>query len=294
MMVYAKVKVAAMVVLVVAVVVGVGIAAQPTTKPAVSDQTTQYVVKLPDGLTLEVVGVSFYPSAGRPWWRPDGSPLPNRPYQAMDGIILSGAGQDGREIAVRISNQPADPATVRWSTDPGAGASGSGPLVSPASSDVQALAVYWGAARSTVSIVFRIAAGPWVEAATGQPHMGMSNGSAGSFIFSDAYEVDGQTRISIVDDRPDADQRFIALDSQNREHSPSIRSLGGAGQIRMTNLRFDDLRADELKQVQVQLRPFDTTVRFDGIALNPDQKTEIKVDIQGPATKEANGHGQFP
>jgi len=38
-----------------------------------------WIARLTNGVTVELLGVSENPSQDRPWWRPDGSPLPSDP-----------------------------------------------------------------------------------------------------------------------------------------------------------------------------------------------------------------------
>jgi len=43
------------------------------------ESSSQWKATLPNGVTVELVGVSYHPSEGKPWWRPDGSPLEELP-----------------------------------------------------------------------------------------------------------------------------------------------------------------------------------------------------------------------
>ena len=52
-------------------------------------------VKLRNGVTVELLGVCEHPSVGRQWWRPDGSPLTERPYDDEDGRAFLNPGEKG-------------------------------------------------------------------------------------------------------------------------------------------------------------------------------------------------------
>ncbi|MEN6407444.1 MAG: serine/threonine-protein kinase, partial [Thermoguttaceae bacterium] len=67
-----------------------------------------FKARLPSGVTVELLGVSENPSKDRPWWRPDGSPLEQRPYKAMAGRV-SGKNTVPREFAVRLTDLPQEP-----------------------------------------------------------------------------------------------------------------------------------------------------------------------------------------
>jgi beta-lactamase regulating signal transducer with metallopeptidase domain len=42
-----------------------------------------FAARLPNGVTVELVGVCEHPSAGKKWWRPDGTALGEAPYEKM-------------------------------------------------------------------------------------------------------------------------------------------------------------------------------------------------------------------
>jgi len=50
-------------------------------------QDTEFIATLPNGLTVELVGLCEYPSDGKQWWRPDGT-LMNRPYEKTTTAYL--------------------------------------------------------------------------------------------------------------------------------------------------------------------------------------------------------------
>jgi beta-lactamase regulating signal transducer with metallopeptidase domain len=60
-------------------------------------------VKLRNGVTVELLGVCEHPSVGKQWWRPDGSPLTERPYNDDDGRAFPNPGEKGYKLAVRFS-----------------------------------------------------------------------------------------------------------------------------------------------------------------------------------------------
>lgn len=61
---------------------------------------------LPNGVTVEVVGICEYPSAGKQWWRPDGTPftLPAG-IKIEDSIRKAGVGDNAYQFLFRYNSQ---------------------------------------------------------------------------------------------------------------------------------------------------------------------------------------------
>ena len=83
-----------------------GKAARPSNSP--------FAAPLPNGVTVELLGVAESPANDRPWWRPDGAPLDGRPYDRLDDAMVAGQGQIVRELAVRLDHLPAEPVSTLW------------------------------------------------------------------------------------------------------------------------------------------------------------------------------------
>lgn len=247
--------------------------------PAQSGQS-EFGATLPNGLRLEVVGVSYSPSAGKEWWKPDGSPLPDRPYDAMPNARVSG-GAVSRDIAVRIANQPADPATVAWTVQMG-GASGT--LVGLRSPDIRAMAAAWPDDAKTTTVIFSAATGPWQTVHVGQSAglggtSATSTANGGSFIIHWPTGTDVPAQVTVVDDQIALDVRIVAVDTHGGEHAAE-RSGCSTGVMRLSIARFSDLTPSEIKEVRVQTRPFDCAVLVDNVSLNPGQTTQVKVEVK--------------
>ncbi len=82
------------------------------------------VATLPNGVTVELVGVSFHPSAENSWWQADGSPLEKRPYEKSDGSVYKDDPKqaDCREFVLEIHGLSKDYAVTTQFGRPGASA----------------------------------------------------------------------------------------------------------------------------------------------------------------------------
>jgi hypothetical protein len=43
----------------------------------------KFVGTFANGVSVELIGIGMHPSAGADWWKPDGSPLAQRPYDKL-------------------------------------------------------------------------------------------------------------------------------------------------------------------------------------------------------------------
>ena len=60
--------------------------------------------RLPNGVTVELLGMAESPSKDRPWWRLDGSPLAGRPYDSLGDAMVAGPNETVRELAVQLDH----------------------------------------------------------------------------------------------------------------------------------------------------------------------------------------------
>ena len=81
---------------------------------AATASASPFEARLPNGVTVELLGVAESPSKGRPWWRPDGSPLAGRPYDSLDDAMVASQFEIVRELAFRLDNLPAEPVGTIW------------------------------------------------------------------------------------------------------------------------------------------------------------------------------------
>jgi hypothetical protein len=68
-----------------------------------STSTSKWRVNLPNGVTIEFIGVCENPSGGKQWWGPDGSPLGYRPYFNDERCVQVQADGPVYEIVYRVS-----------------------------------------------------------------------------------------------------------------------------------------------------------------------------------------------
>jgi hypothetical protein len=243
-----------------------------------------------NGVEIEVVGIANNPSAGKGWWRADGSPLPVAPYQTMNGQAGAGPGQVAREFAVRVRDRVAgttERASVRWSVLQG-GSSAGGPahdVNGRPIPDLEALAV--GMPRSVGAAVVRadVAAGPWRTRFTAGPDGQVESRGSEVVQFSSAFEAQGGTRVIFVHGGGQENQatRVVAIDQGGRPHTVRLRRMVHSRGIATGEFQVNmPLRG--LKEFQFQTRPFDQWIEIRNVCLDPAKPTKVET-----ATSEAEG-----
>jgi len=249
----------------------------------------EYKVTLANGTTIELIGL--YSPTHKRWWRPDGTPLDEPPYDSPhidDSPPPPGAPQtDDIEFAVRYENFPKG-ATGRVQPHIGGGSWGGEIPASDADvakTDGPLTGVTYVVAQpselgETGDVKVRLATGPWKTHTAWSESPGRFLGMAtGKVRFLEPYERDGRTKATVIHLIEDHDARVTVLDTNNVEHEPSSR--GGmsmrAGTSRMIDVSGEfDVLLDRLKAINLQTRPY-TYVEFKNISLHPKKQQNVKV-----------------
>ncbi|MBN1179418.1 MAG: M48 family metalloprotease, partial [Anaerolineae bacterium] len=250
---------------------------------------------LPGGVTVELLGVCTHPSAGREWWRPDGSSLDEAPHRKTDGNVYPNASETAYEFAVRLYALP-DGAAVTMKTEPeGSGSNGTGLnglhwLATSLPNDLQECQLLVG-----------VAAEPWETIAdtNGQSHSTRGT-SLGGVMFSQAIVSDGDgITITVTDDIIERPCRVVAIMKDGRTVVASPIEMGRAGRARQTAAHFKNIATSEIAEFQFQTRPW-TWVTFRNVSLKPGYQTNVVVDAQAgledgtPQVSETDASGVLP
>jgi len=255
-------------------------------EPALEKEAgTESKVTLPNGVTVELIGVSYHPSQEQPWWRPDGTLLEEAPYDEVRANVNVGDDQQAREFAVRVGNIPGDERDYLCRVNI------IGPSLQVAMSglykkglhvpDLQAMAASLRQHQTTVGVGVGVAAGPWeTVASSAGKGVRSADRASGGVVFAEPYEVESQTRITVGDTLADFDCRVIAVDTGGEAHMPSALR-GRAGTMRQTTASFHNLALSDIREFRFQARPF-SWVEFSDVCLNPGQRSTVKVNVQRP------------
>jgi len=233
---------------------------------------SQFIAILPNGVTVELLGICEHPSEGKQWWRPDGSKLSQRPFEKLHQRSYEKL--EFYELALKIGN----PENRKLSII------GKGGNVFNLYSDN-----IWGGfvlseGKKMLNQSIGIAQGPWKTIMEANP---MHTQSFGDIAFGKAFESDVEgigvavgVTVTHTVDKEKADYRVIAVDQKSNIHTSSGHSGIGNSLWMQTIVHFKDLQIDKIKEFQFQTRPYQW-VEFKNVSLKPNFKTDVQVEVVG-------------
>jgi len=268
---------------------------RPTRMAAASANETRATadcVTLSDGATIELVGVSEYPTRPDSWWRADGTPLPKPP---MPGVFPFETPVENRlmrlflftfltngQAEVDGPNGPKDECDRQ---DISVGASGA---TSGASlSQRNLVAAIRRAARINLAIDYE--SGPWRTVATTDGHAGKFAGRDGRpQIFWDNPLTDKLVPEIWVAHNLDLDAEhlwLVAVDNDNVVHQSRGNSELECGHVLIRTACFPDLRLKPVSEYRLWTHGSDRRFRFKPDAILPEPAPTDDI-VWGSAAEE--------
>ena len=199
-------------------------------EPEEVTESSEFKKTLPDGVTVELVGICEHPSEGKQWWRPDGSKLGQRPFEKL--YQRSYTKREFYELALEIDN----PENRKLST-----IGKSGHVFNLYSDKI------WGGSvlpegKKMLNQSIGIAHGPWKTIVEAYPKLAQI---VGDFAFGEAFESEvegigaavGVTVTHTIENEK-VDYRVIAVDQKGNIHTSSGHSGLGGGSWMQTTVHF--------------------------------------------------------
>jgi hypothetical protein len=260
---------------------------------ATEERKEKFAATLPDGLTVELVGLRSYsvqdPQRRRdrsgPWWMPDGIQLTTSPDERFDCCSWS----DSYLFVITIEGK-ADctyKAVGPWDNDL---------TVQPArdtdkgkefaSKDLRRFTLRCGDRKST-DIQLGVANGDWQilehwklsETSTPYDHFFVSSEQ----VIMRCPEQNGADVIAEVTQTiTDRATRLVVFDRQSNQYA-SYGDEGGnsSGLVRYIH-RFRNLDINSIEHIEFQTRPYDYWITFSNVSLRPGDRTQVRVEIKRP------------
>ncbi|HIJ52460.1 MAG TPA: hypothetical protein HPP66_04820 [Planctomycetes bacterium] len=243
---------------------------------------SSFTATLPNGVTVELVGVCEHPSEGKQWWKPDGDELLEAPYDEIGGNVYPDGDEKSFEFAIILGNLPAERVNTKVrceeSVSGSAGGSSSPQKNGEYLSDLRWLATTFPKKLKACTVKVGVAAGQWQPVAESNGKGVGSRGSElGGVSFTKAFEVEDGISITVADDILGRPCRVVAITNDGEVVKPVRSSGSSAGKVRQTTAKFNNISLSDIKQFQFQTRPYEW-VEFKEVSLRPGVKTDVQVE----------------
>ncbi len=258
-----------------------------TLEPEKASDSSEFKKTLPNGVTVELVGVCEHPSEGKQWWRPDGSRLLNRPYDKVGGHVYPNANEQACEFAVRVTSPNSKDWGYSWQIEPGGSStSGSWPVKNgKKQEDLRYIAISMPSKHEVAKVSFAVASGPWHtldnRAADGKG-VASSSGEGGGIIWLSPNCNENETVLSVCHTYKEPQVRIVAIGKNGNLHTGDY-TCGAVGEMATITATFD-LLLSNIEEFQFQTRPY-RMVRFEDVSLIPGNITDVKMTVSRPDTQ---------
>jgi beta-lactamase regulating signal transducer with metallopeptidase domain len=256
-----------------------------------------YITTLPNGVTVELMGVCDHTSEGKQWWRPDGTMLSKTPPDFSARQIGVVEGKSTYKLPVRLGNLHTINQnhgegfrwTYKWMSEGAYRKSGYGAIDFPTkrSTILTQAEIYVLPEENSTTFSVGIAAGKWAAVASIPAGVddNVSPRTQGQIVMNRPYEKDDYTYISIDVPRLKEAFRVIAVDTNGQTRT--VRQMGGGGATDDSAVPHVFRIKMPLKQIDnlvFQTRPYEW-VEFKNVSLRPGVKTDVQVEGEGIKTK---------
>ncbi len=248
----------------------------------------RYVATLPDGTTLELLGVCEHPSVKRQWWRPDGSMAKGEAL--ADFVIKSphyvpGLHEQNRVFAVGLGRSNLREMKLTWELPESIKSHSciacddeEGQLLKP----TQSVVAEFPPGVQHTDVVIGVAAGKWKTVAlgaNGRTEADTNDSLAdGPVTFHEVIQQEDNVELSATHVLgPGYDCRIAVVDLANEVHEPTKRSNSESDLSFCCKGAFD-LSPDQIKLVRLEARPYEYVV-FKNVSLHGGLKTDFQIEV---------------
>jgi beta-lactamase regulating signal transducer with metallopeptidase domain/Leucine-rich repeat (LRR) protein len=260
---------AAIAILILTTIIPIALAINNTTPPKPPQQTpSQYKTTLPNGTTVELIGLCQHPSENKQWWKPDGNKLANTPYEIKNVSVSTMFYRKALEAVIKVDGFD-NGIGFRYKIEgtQNSGSSGSG--------DQKLNGIIFDQAKGTqqTNIKIGIASGKWQTIQTQKSNFGGVINYDKTTWFK-PIETNGKTVLNTAHSLIEQNTRIIAIDKKGKEHEGGSTSSTKKG-IESIQTTFK-LPLSKIKEFNFQTRPYQW-VTFKNVSLKPNFKTDVQI-----------------
>ena len=258
----------------------VATADEPQAAAAKQPRAEGYRVELPDGATVELIGIGQHPQEPEArWWMPDGkaleSPVDRETFISADLRRELMMGRDSmltREVAVRVRIDPMASARLSAAADSvvqGGSRHGENGSIRGSYS--------FTAEKEPLKISVAYSGGKWARKASAD--IG-GKSDVKDVKFEPLVMENGSVNGSVTHPWITDETRLVAFDRQGKRHVSVGNSYSQRGKLATHGYRFDDVALADIAAIHLESRPT-IIVEFRGVALAPGEKADVEILIDG-------------
>jgi len=238
----------------------------------------QFKAALPNGVTVELLGVCEHPSEGKQWWRPDGTMIDDdfRPYrfERFRRMRLPSNQQENKivELAVKVANSR--------NGNVGIICSGANTTFVNCFNNIWGGTTELGKQLEKKDIITGVATGPWESVASSAANFGFRRRSTPGIIFTEAYSTQQGYAIVTVTHKTDIQKenwRIVAIDEEGKLHNADSYQEQEIDELKQNMVHFRKLKSKQIRRFEFQTRPYEW-VTFKNVSLQPGMKTDVRVE----------------
>jgi len=258
---------------------------------AAEESHWQCMAKLPDGTTVELVGLRCYcPTVPEDfeadrwqWWRLDGTLLDQPP----DRATTTASWRDSYLFALHICGQSGHNclAVGPWDKDMNPRkARQEGPAFGE-QDDLRLFSLRFASGQKTADVRLGVATGDWTLV---QEWPFSEDATPDSAIFESEAEVvlrcpeqdRGDIVAEVTHGFAEEATRLVIFDSDGGQHVSTVWIGGqGAGLVRYVH-RFENLHTENVKRIEFHKRPYNNWIEFRNVSLRPGLRTQPQVEVE--------------
>ncbi len=252
----------------------------------VNATTSDYTVAFSNGSTVELVALCDYPSKGKSWWSPDGSPLAMHIFTHDKSSYTSD--DPGYELVFRHTGD------VSFKIDAIKGCKLKSAINVLASESLSGYRVHIPSRTKKIDMTLATPTGKWKTVHASKSVNGSSSATVRgkTLILAAMISAGEDSIVSCTDDLGYEDAtRIIVVDSRGHEHSGVDLTDTGIKGVRQRSIRYKKLAMDDVAEVRFQICAYEY-LTLKNISLPPNTKTERKGELidRGPMIP---GHSFF-
>jgi len=269
-----------------AVLPAVATADEPQAAAAKQPRVEGYRVELPDGATIELIGIGQHPQEPEArWWKPDGEvlelPIDRETFISADLRRELTMGRDSlltREVAVQARIEPMASARLSAAADSvvqGGTRHGENGLIRGSYS--------FTAEKESLKISVAYSGGKWARKASAD--IG-GKSDVKDVKFEPLVIENGTVNASVTHPWLTDETRLVVFDRQGKRHVSAANSHSQRGTLATHGCRFYDVALANIAAIHLESRP-SIIVEFRGVALKPGEKADVKILIDGKPLSES-------